>query len=115
MAIVGTGPIGLAAIVTGQLFTPGKIVAIDLADARLDEAPSSVENIVVNNSREDALARVQELTDGLGADVAIEAVGVPETFELCTELIRPAAGSQMSVCTDARERFTQSVSGSATY
>ena len=50
---------------------------------------SSVPTSSINNGREDALARVQELTDGLGADVAIEAVGVPETFELCTELIRP--------------------------
>ena len=45
--------------------------------------------MAINNGREDAVARVMELTDGLGADVAIEAVGVPETFELCTELIRP--------------------------
>ena len=89
VAIVGAGPIGLAAIMTAKLFTPGKIVAIDLADARLDKALEFGADIVINNGREDALARVQELTDGLGADVAIEAVGVPETFELCTELIRP--------------------------
>ena len=89
VAIVGAGPIGLAAIMTAKLFTPGKIVAIDLADARLDKALEFGADVVINNSREDALSRVQELTDGLGADVAIEAVGVPETFELCTELIRP--------------------------
>jgi alcohol dehydrogenase len=89
VAIVGAGPIGLAAIMTAKLFTPGKIVAIDLADARLDKALEFGADIVINNGREDALARIQELTDGLGADVAIEAVGVPETFELCTELIRP--------------------------
>ena len=74
---------------TAKLFTPGKIVAIDLADARLDKALEFGADVVINNGREDALARIQELTDGLGADVAIEAVGVPETFELCTELIRP--------------------------
>ena len=89
VAIVGAGPIGLAAIMTAKLFTPGKIVAIDLADARLDKALEFGADVVINNGREDALARVQELTDGLGADVAIEAVGVPETFELCAELIRP--------------------------
>ena len=89
VAIVGAGPIGLAAIMTAKLFTPGKIVAIDLADARLERALEFGADVVINNGREDALARVQELTDGLGADVAIEAVGVPETFELCTELIRP--------------------------
>ena len=45
--------------------------------------------MTINNGREDALAQVMELTDGLGADVAFEAVGVPQTFELATELIRP--------------------------
>jgi alcohol dehydrogenase len=89
VAIVGAGPIGLAAIMTAKLFTPGKIVAIDLADARLEKAIEFGADVVVNNGREDAVARVMELTDGLGADVAIEAVGVPDTFELCAELIRP--------------------------
>ena len=89
VAIVGAGPIGLAAIMTAKLFTPGKIVAIDLDDSRLAKALEFGADIVINNGREDALARIQELTDGLGADVAIEAVGVPDTFELCTELIRP--------------------------
>jgi alcohol dehydrogenase len=89
VAIVGAGPIGLAAIMTAKLFTPGKIVAIDLADARVERALEFGADVVVNNGREDAVARVMELTDGLGADVAIEAVGVPDTFELCAELIRP--------------------------
>jgi alcohol dehydrogenase len=89
VAIVGAGPIGLAAILTAKLFTPGKIVAIDLADARLSKALEFGADVTINNGSEDAVARVMELTDGLGADVAIEAVGVPETFELCTELIRP--------------------------
>jgi alcohol dehydrogenase len=89
VAIVGAGPIGLAAIMTAKLYTPGRIVAIDIADARLEKALEFGADLVVNNSHEDALAFVQGLTDGLGADVAIEAVGVPETFELCAELIRP--------------------------
>ena len=89
VAIVGAGPIGLATIMTAKLHTPGKIVAIDLADARLEKAIEFGADVVINNSREDAVAKVMELTGGLGADVAIEAVGVPETFELCAELIRP--------------------------
>ena len=89
VAIVGAGPIGLAAIMTAKLFTPGHIVAIDLADARLEQAREFGADVTINNGREDAVAAVMELTDGLGADVAIEAVGVPETFELCTELVRP--------------------------
>ncbi|MGA2164401.1 MAG: zinc-binding dehydrogenase, partial [Solirubrobacteraceae bacterium] len=89
VAIVGAGPIGLAAILTARLYTPGRIVAIDLADSRLESATRFGADTTINNGREDAVARVMELTDGLGADAAFEAVGVPETFELATELIRP--------------------------
>jgi alcohol dehydrogenase len=88
VAIVGAGPIGLAAILTAKLYTPGRIIAIDLADSRLDSALRFGADITINNGREDAVAAVMELTDGLGADVAFEAVGVPQTFELATELVR---------------------------
>ncbi len=89
VAIVGAGPIGLAAILTARLYTPGRIVAIDLDDGRLESAVRFGADTTINNGREDAIAQVMELTDGLGADVAFEAVGVPQTFELAAELIRP--------------------------
>ncbi len=89
VAIVGAGPVGLSAILTAKLYTPGRIVAIDLADSRLESALRFGADLTINNGREDPVALVMELTDGLGADVALEAVGVPQTFELATELIRP--------------------------
>ena len=89
VAVVGAGPVGLAAIMTARLHTPGRIIAIDLADARLDKAREFGADVTINNGSEDARARVAELTGGLGVDVAIEAVGVPDTFELCADLIRP--------------------------
>ena len=89
VAVVGSGPIGLAAILTARLFSPGHIVAIDLADSRLESALRFGADSTINNGDEDAVAKVMEMTDGLGADVAFEAVGVPQTFELATELIRP--------------------------
>ena len=89
VAIVGAGPVGLAAVLTAQLYTPGLIISIDLADSRLEKAREFGADITINNGVEDAVARVIELTGGLGVDVAIEAVGVPATFELCTELVRP--------------------------
>jgi alcohol dehydrogenase len=89
VAVVGAGPIGLATVMTAKLHTPGRIIAIDLADARLEKALEFGADVAINNGSEDAVAEVMSLTDGLGADVAIEAVGVPETFELCAELIRP--------------------------
>jgi alcohol dehydrogenase len=89
VAIVGAGPIGLSAITGARLFSPSHIVAIDLADIRLEAAKRFGADITVNNGREDPLEVIRELTDGLGADVAIEAVGVPATFELAAQLIRP--------------------------
>jgi alcohol dehydrogenase len=89
VAIVGAGPIGLSAIMGARLFSPSHIVAIDLADSRLDAAKQFGADVIVNNSRQDPLEVVRELTGGLGADVAIEAVGTPATFELATKLVRP--------------------------
>ncbi len=89
VAVVGAGPIGLSAIMGARLYSPAHVVAIDLADSRLEAAKQFGADIVINNSREDAVQIVRDLTDGLGADVAIEAVGVPATFELATQLARP--------------------------
>jgi alcohol dehydrogenase len=89
VAIVGAGPIGLAAIVGARLYSPSHIVAIDLAESRRDAAKQFGADIVVDPAREDAIAVVGDLTDGLGADVAIEAVGTPAAFELTASLARP--------------------------
>ena len=89
VAVVGAGPIGLAAIMGARLFSPSHIIAIDQADVRLELAKTFGADITINNAHEDPLAIIQQLTGGLGADVSIEAVGVPATFELATTLIRP--------------------------
>ena len=89
MAIVGAGPIGLAAVMTAKLYTPARIVVIDLDDGRLAKAREFGADVTINNGREDAVEQVLDLTGGLGADVAVEAVGVAATFELAAELIRP--------------------------
>jgi alcohol dehydrogenase len=89
VAVVGAGPIGLAAMLAAKLMSPSHVVAIDLATSRLEAAKQFGADVVVNNGVDDAVSRLMELTDGLGADVAIEAVGIPNTFELCTRLVRP--------------------------
>ena len=89
VAVVGAGPIGLSAIMGSRLFSPAHIVAIDKADTRLEAAKQFGADVTVNNDREDPTSVVAGLTEGLGADVAIEAVGVPATFELAATLIRP--------------------------
>ncbi|MFJ8636285.1 zinc-dependent alcohol dehydrogenase family protein [Streptomyces sp. NPDC093568] len=88
VVVVGAGPIGLAAIATARLFSPERIVAVDLAPARLEAARRLGADAVVE-AGETPEELVADLTDGLGADVAIEAVGVPESFELCTRMVRP--------------------------
>ena len=90
VAVVGAGPIGLSAISGARLFSPSLVVAIDMAAARLDAAKQFGADVVINNAEQDPIAAVRELTGGLGADVAIEAVGVPATFELAVDLVRPA-------------------------
>ena len=89
VAVVGAGPVGLSAITSARLFSPSHVVAIDLSDARLEAAKHFGADVTVNNSREDPLAVIKDLTGRLGADVSIEAVGTPGTFELAVKLIRP--------------------------
>jgi alcohol dehydrogenase len=88
VAVVGAGPIGLAAIMTARLFSPAHVIAVDKAASRLQAAKSLGADIPVSADG-DPLEVVRSLTDGLGADVVMEAVGIPATFELCTRLVRP--------------------------
>ena len=87
VAIVGAGPIGLSATLGARLYSPSHIVVIDPAEKRRVHAEHFGADLVV--APEYAKDVVLGLTGGLGADVAIEAVGIPETFELCTDLVRP--------------------------
>jgi alcohol dehydrogenase len=87
VAVVGAGPIGLAAILGAKLYSPAQIVAIDPVPARRQWATTFGATAAV--APEEAAEVLKGLTEGLGADVAIEAVGIPATFEQCTELIRP--------------------------
>ena len=89
VAVVGAGPIGLSAIMGSRLFSPSHVIAIDLADSRLEAAKQFGADITINNRLEDPIEVTKRLTGGLGADVAIEAVGVPSTFELAAALARP--------------------------
>ena len=90
VAIVGAGPIGLAAVMTARLYSPSHVVVVDPVASRLDAAKALGADIVVRNGDggEDPVGLVTDITGGLGADVVVEAVGVPQTFELCTELVR---------------------------
>ncbi|QWT16591.1 zinc-dependent alcohol dehydrogenase family protein [Sphingobium xenophagum] len=89
VAIVGAGPIGLATLLTAQFYAPASIIMIDLDDNRLAVAKQFGATHTLNSGRDAVVQKVHELTGGRGVDAAIEAVGVPATFELCEELVAP--------------------------
>ncbi len=89
VAIVGSGPIGLAALLTAQLYSPAEIIMIDLDDNRLAVAKRFGATATVNSTDGKAAAKVMKMTGGRGVDTAIEAVGIPATFELCTDIVAP--------------------------
>jgi len=94
VAIVGAGPIGLAALLTAQFYSPAQIIMIDLDDNRLAVAKRFGATAGVNSADGKAVDAVMKLTGGRGVDTAIEAVGIPATFELCQQII--AAGGHLA-------------------
>ncbi len=89
VAVVGAGPIGLATLLTAQFYAPSRIIMIDVDDNRLEVARRFGATDTINSTREDAAGKVLALTDGIGADSVVEAVGIPATFELCQDLVAP--------------------------
>jgi alcohol dehydrogenase len=89
VAIVGAGPIGLASLLTAQFYSPAEIIMIDPDDNRLEVAKEFGATQLINNSKENAAEKVKQLTNGKGVDTAIEAVGIPATFELCELIVAP--------------------------
>jgi alcohol dehydrogenase len=87
VAIVGSGPIGLAALLTAQFYSPAEIIMIDLDDNRLEVAKRFGATATVNSANGRAVETVMKMTGGRGVDAAIEAVGIPATFELCEKLV----------------------------
>jgi len=89
VAIVGSGPIGLAALLTAQFYSPAEIIMIDLDDNRLAVAKRFGATRTINSTDGNAVDTLMKLTDNKGVDTAIEAVGIPATFEMCEQIIAP--------------------------
>ena len=94
VAIVGAGPVGLAALLTAQFYSPAQLIVVDLDQNRLEVARRFGATDAVDSSTGDAAAAVMELTGGRGVDTAIEAVGIPATFVLCEKIV--AAGGTIA-------------------
>ncbi|MHB1993462.1 zinc-dependent alcohol dehydrogenase family protein [Metallibacterium scheffleri] len=89
VAIVGTGPVGLAALLTARFYSPAEIIAIDLDDNRLAVAQRFGATLTINSSKADVTRIVRDRTNGRGVDTAIEAVGIPATFDICQNIVAP--------------------------
>jgi alcohol dehydrogenase len=89
IAIVGAGPVGMAALLTAQFYSPANIVMMDTDDNRLEFSKKLGATHTINSGTGDVFKFINELTDGEGVDVAIEAVGLPQTFDICQHIIRP--------------------------
>lgn len=89
VAIVGAGPIGLAALLTAQFYSPAEIIMIDLDDNRLEVAKRFGATAAINSTDGKAVDAVMKLTEKRGVDTAIEAVGIPATFEICEKIVAP--------------------------
>lgn len=94
VAIVGAGPVGIAVLLTAQFYSPASIFMIDLDDKRLAAAKQFGATTLINSADGHAVDRVMELTKGAGVDVAIEAVGIPATFDICQSIV--AAGGRIA-------------------
>jgi alcohol dehydrogenase len=89
VAIIGAGPVGMAALLTAQFYSPAEIIMVDLDDNRLEVAKKFGATQVVNSADGKAVEKIMELTDGKGVDVAMEAVGIQATFDICQEILKP--------------------------
>ena len=89
VAVIGAGPVGLAVIATAGLYGAARIIAVDLDANRVEQARKFGATDGVNSGDADWKEQIMALTDGWGVDVAVEAVGVPQTFQMCTEIVRP--------------------------
>ncbi|HEX5728773.1 zinc-dependent alcohol dehydrogenase family protein [Microbacterium sp.] len=89
VAVIGAGPVGLAAMTTAALYGPSRVVAIDIDSNRVEQAKRFGASDSVVSSDSDWKEQVVALTDGLGVDVAIEAVGIPATWDMCLAIVRP--------------------------
>ena len=89
VAIIGAGPIGLAALLTAQFYSPAQIIMVDMDDNRLQISTRFGATAVVNNKDGKAVEKIMAMTGGRGVDTAIEAVGVPATFILCEDIVAP--------------------------
>lgn len=89
VAIVGAGPIGLAALLTAQFYSPAQIIMVDFDENRLDVAKCFGATAVVKAGAGDPADAVMTLTGGRGVDTAIEAVGLPASFITCENIVAP--------------------------
>lgn len=94
VVIVGSGPIGLAALLTAQFYSPAEVIMVDVDEGRLKVAKKFGATVTINSEKENPVERIMKLTGDRGVDVAIEAVGIPAAFDICQSVV--AAGGHIA-------------------
>jgi alcohol dehydrogenase len=89
IAIIGAGPIGLAALLTSQFYSPAEVIMVDFDENRLEMSARFGATTIINNTDGKAVEKIMEITGGRGVDTAIEAVGVPGSFITCEDIVAP--------------------------
>ena len=96
VAVMGCGPVGMCAMATSRLWGPAQVIAVDTNEHRLNLAlKQGVCDIIINPAKEDPIAKIRALTEGRGADVTIEAVGITPTYNMALEAVRPSGHVSM--------------------
>lgn len=88
VAIIGAGPIGMAALLTAQLYSPSELIVVDMDDNRLQMALEMGATKIINSAKEEPIASILKMTNGRGVDCAIEAVGIPQTWDVCQHVVK---------------------------
>lgn len=91
IAIIGAGPVGMAVLLTAQFYSPATIIMVDMDENRLELAKELGATHTVNSSSENAVDAILKIAGGDGVDVAIEAVGIPPTWDICQKIVKPGA------------------------
>lgn len=88
VAIIGAGPIGMGCLLTAQFYSPSTIIVVDMDDNRLELAKEVGATHTINSANEDAVTKIMEITSGRGIDCAMEAVGLPVTWDICQKVVK---------------------------
>ncbi|TKY60492.1 Succinate-semialdehyde dehydrogenase (acetylating) [Spatholobus suberectus] len=95
VAVIGTGGVGSSCLQIARAFGASDIIAVDVQDEKLQKAKAFGATHTINSAKEDPIEKIIEITGGKGVDVAVEALGKPQTFAQCTQSVKDGGKAVM--------------------